>query len=56
MDKFNVIDTNFNSLSEAELQAVNGGGLLLIIGGVVVGGGIVLWGVYNGYQSAARGG
>lgn len=56
MTNFNTIDEHFNSLTDIELQEVNGGSLLLL-GAIGIGAtGLVIWGFYNGYQSAARGG
>lgn len=54
MTNLGFIDQNYVTLTDAELQEVDGGvvGTLLVIGGVVLLG----WGIYNGYQSAARGG
>ncbi|MGB4962866.1 MAG: bacteriocin [Streptococcus suis] len=55
MKNFNTIEQNYTVLTDVELQEVDGGGLLIIIGGLA-GGGLLLWGGYNGYQSAAMGG
>lgn len=54
MKNFNTIEQNYTVLTDVELQEVDGGGLLIIIGGLA-GGGLLLWGGYNGYQSAAMG-
>ena len=55
MKNFNTIEQNYTVLTDVELQEVDGGGFLIIIGGLA-GGGLLLWGGYNGYQSAAMGG
>lgn len=57
MTNLGFIDQNYVTLTDAELQEVDGGvGPLIIVGGVVVAVGLLGWGIYNGYQSASRGG
>lgn len=56
MTNLGFIDQNYVTLTDAELQEVDGGiGPLIVIGGLVAAG-LFGWGVYNGYQSASRGG
>ena len=50
------LEQNYSTLSDLELQEVDGGGVLLFVGGGIVSLGLLAWGAYNGYQSAARGG
>lgn len=57
MTNLGFIDQNYVTLTDAELQEVDGGvGPLIIVGGVIVAVGLFGWGVYNGYQGASRGG
>ena len=50
------LEQNYPTLSDLELQEVDGGGVLLFVGRGIVSLGLLAWGAYNGYQSAARGG
>jgi hypothetical protein len=56
MSNLQTIEQNYTTLSDVELQEVNGGGVVLLIGGGILSVGLLAWGVYNGYQSASRGG
>ena len=55
MSNLQTIEQNYTTLSDVELQEVNGGGVVLLIGGILSVG-LLAWGAYNGYQSASRGG
>ena len=50
------LEQNYPTLSDLELQEVDGGGVLLFVGGGIVSLGLLAWGAYNCYQLAARGG
>ena len=56
MSNLQTIEQNYTTLSDVELQGVNGGGVVLLIGGGILAVGLLAWGAYNGYQSASRGG
>ena len=54
MSNLQTIEQNYTTLSDVELQEVNGGGVALLIGGGILSVGLLAWGAYNGYQSASR--
>ena len=56
MSNLQTIEQNYTTLSDVELQEIDGGGVLLVVGGGILAIGLLAWGAYNGYQSAARGG
>ena len=56
MSNLQTIEQNYTTLSDIELQEVDGGGVLLLVGGGNLDVGLLAWGAYNGYQSASRGG
>ncbi len=55
MSNLQTIEQNYTTLSDIELQEVDGG-VLLLVGGGILAVGLLAWGAYNGYQSASRGG
>ena len=56
MSNLQTIEQNYTTLSDIELQEVDGGGVLLLVGGGILAVGLLAWGAYNGYQLASRGG
>ena len=56
MSSLQNIEQNYTTLSDIELQEIDGGGVLLLVGGGILAVGLLAWGAYNGYQSASRGG
>ena len=56
MSSLQTIEQNYTTLSDIELQEIDGGGVLLLVGGGILAVGLLAWGAYNGDQSASRGG
>ena len=46
MSSLQTIEQNYTTLSDIELQEVDGGGVLLLVGGGILAVGLLAWGAY----------